>query len=56
MMSIIINILIFLAIFGYTAYVLIKYFKQSKSGQCGSCSSKCHCDDQIKSTHSKIFK
>lgn len=55
-MTIIINILIFLAIFGYAAYVLIKHFKQSKSGQCGSCSSKCHCDDQIKSTQSKIFK
>ncbi|HGN7096564.1 TPA: FeoB-associated Cys-rich membrane protein [Staphylococcus aureus] len=36
-MSVIINILIFLAIFGYALYTLVKFFKRSKQGKCGTC-------------------
>ncbi|MFQ3852905.1 FeoB-associated Cys-rich membrane protein [Staphylococcus sp. 2S1] len=43
-MSIIINIVIFLAIFGYTIFTLTKFMKKSKEGKCGSCGSKEGCN------------
>ncbi|WP_215394979.1 FeoB-associated Cys-rich membrane protein, partial [Staphylococcus aureus] len=36
-MSVIINILIFLAFFGYAFYTLVIFFKRSKQGKCGTC-------------------
>ncbi|MEJ7174452.1 FeoB-associated Cys-rich membrane protein [Staphylococcus caprae] len=57
-MYIAINIIICLAIFGYTVMSLYKFFKRSKSGQCGGCKTGCQCDhsasEKVKPTHSKI--
>ncbi|BBD89069.1 FeoB-associated Cys-rich membrane protein [Staphylococcus caprae] len=57
-MYIAINIIICLAIFGYTIMSLYKFFKRSKSGQCGGCKTGCQCDhpasDKVNPTHSKI--
>ncbi|API80446.1 FeoB-associated Cys-rich membrane protein [Staphylococcus argenteus] len=36
-MTVMINILIFIAIFGYAFYTLVKFFKRSKQGKCGTC-------------------
>ncbi|WP_426427701.1 FeoB-associated Cys-rich membrane protein [Staphylococcus equorum] len=43
-MSIIINIVIFSAIFGYTIFTLTKFMKQSKEEKCSSCGSKNGCN------------
>lgn len=55
-MTILINVALFLIIFGYTIYILIKTVRKAKEGQCGSCSSKCHCEDQIKNTENAVVK
>lgn len=36
-MTILINVLIFLLIFGYAAYTLVRFFKKSKQGKCAAC-------------------
>ncbi|RXK17767.1 FeoB-associated Cys-rich membrane protein [Macrococcus sp. DPC7161] len=46
-MTLLINAVLILAIFGYAAYTLIKFFKKSKEGKCNTCSSNCHCETQI---------
>ncbi|TDL98315.1 FeoB-associated Cys-rich membrane protein [Macrococcus brunensis] len=45
-MSLFINILLALLIFGYAAFTLVKFFKKSKEGKCNSCSVNhdCGCD------------
>lgn len=42
-MTVMINILIFLAIFGYALYTLGKFFKRSKQGKCGTCDINSDC-------------
>lgn len=54
-MTILINVALILIIFGYTIYILIKTIRKAKEGQCGSCNSKCHCEDQIKNTEATMF-
>ncbi|APR60116.1 FeoB-associated Cys-rich membrane protein [Staphylococcus condimenti] len=36
-MTILINAVIILLIFGYAAYTLIRFFKKSKQGKCAAC-------------------
>ncbi|MEB2860000.1 FeoB-associated Cys-rich membrane protein [Staphylococcus sp. GCP4] len=43
-MFILVNTILFIAIFGYTAMTLVKFFKRSKEGDCGGCKSNCKCD------------
>lgn len=45
-MSWIINSLIFLIIFSYAIYTIVKFFKQSRKGKCGSCGKDSCCDTQ----------
>lgn len=45
-MTIIINIVISLAIFGYTIVTLTKFMKKSKEGKCSSCGSKEGCNSK----------
>jgi len=33
-----------MAIFGYTAMTLVKFFKRSKQGKCGGCKTGCDCN------------
>ncbi|GGB10505.1 FeoB-associated Cys-rich membrane protein [Macrococcus hajekii] len=42
-MSLLINLLLTLLIFGYAIYTLIKFFKKSKEGKCNSCSVNQDC-------------
>ncbi|MFQ3844807.1 FeoB-associated Cys-rich membrane protein [Staphylococcus pseudoxylosus] len=42
-MTILINIIVFSAIFSYTVYTLTRFIKRSKSGKCNSCGSKDGC-------------
>ncbi|MCH4986090.1 FeoB-associated Cys-rich membrane protein [Macrococcoides goetzii] len=46
-MSILINVLLFVLIFGYATYTLYKFFKKSKAGKCNSCdlNDSCGCDN-----------
>ncbi|WP_072529443.1 FeoB-associated Cys-rich membrane protein [Staphylococcus aureus] len=46
------NILIFLAIFGYALYTLVKFFKRSKQGKCGTC----EIDRDCYSTEQQVVK
>ena len=43
-MTIIINVIIFLAIISYVVFTLFNFFKKAKAGKCSSCGSKrgCH--------------
>ena len=43
-MTIIINVVIFLAIISYVVFTLFNFFKKAKAGKCSSCGSKrgCH--------------
>lgn len=45
-MSIIINALLFILIFGYALFTLYKFFKKSKAGKCNSCdlNDNCGCE------------
>ncbi|MBO1206093.1 MULTISPECIES: FeoB-associated Cys-rich membrane protein [Staphylococcus] len=47
-MSVIINVVIFLAIFSYAGYTLCHFFKKSKDGKCSSCGSKNRCSTEKK--------
>ena len=40
-MTLLINVIIFVAIFGYAAYTLYKFFNRSTQGKCGSCDTDC---------------
>ena len=42
-MTLLINVIIFVAIFGYAAYTLYKFFNRSTQGKCGSCDTDCNC-------------
>ncbi|WP_426704555.1 FeoB-associated Cys-rich membrane protein [Staphylococcus shinii] len=42
-MTILINIIVFSAIFSYTVYTLTRFIKKSKSEKCNSCDSKEGC-------------
>ncbi|MGM9923511.1 MAG: FeoB-associated Cys-rich membrane protein [Bacillus sp. (in: firmicutes)] len=42
-MSMLVNILIGCAIFGYAGYALYKSVKKQKAGKCGSCALQKHC-------------
>ncbi|GEQ10265.1 FeoB-associated Cys-rich membrane protein [Staphylococcus xylosus] len=42
-MTILINIIVFAAIFSYTVYTLTRFIRKSKSGKCSSCGSKDGC-------------
>ncbi|MBF0813619.1 MULTISPECIES: FeoB-associated Cys-rich membrane protein [Staphylococcus] len=42
-MTILINIIVFFAIFSYTVYTLTRFINRSKSGKCNSCGSKDGC-------------
>ncbi|MBO1198169.1 FeoB-associated Cys-rich membrane protein [Staphylococcus simiae] len=56
-MSIIVNALIFIAIFGYAIYTIVKFFKRSKQGKCGSCdtgSSCCESQEMSKELSKKL--
>lgn len=47
-MAIFINIILFLAIFGYAAYTLTRFFRRSKEGKCGTCDvNQCGCETMI---------
>ena len=48
-MFILVNTILFIAIFGYTAMTLVKFFKRSKEGDCGGCKSNCKCDTNTSS-------
>ncbi|MBL7564692.1 FeoB-associated Cys-rich membrane protein [Staphylococcus saccharolyticus] len=43
-MFILVNTILFMAIFGYTAMTLVKFFKRSKQGKCGGCKTGCDCN------------
>lgn len=42
-MTIIINVVIFLAIISYVVFTLLNFFKKAKAGKCNSCGSKRGC-------------
>ena len=42
-MTIIINVIIFLAIISYVVFTLFNFFKKAKAGKCNSCGSKRGC-------------
>ncbi|MCG7337841.1 FeoB-associated Cys-rich membrane protein [Staphylococcus sp. ACRSN] len=50
-MTIVINLVLFLAIFGYATYTLIKFIKKSKVGKCSSCGSNQKCSTPIQKSH-----
>ncbi|MCD8844187.1 FeoB-associated Cys-rich membrane protein [Staphylococcus gallinarum] len=50
-MTIIFNIILFAAIFGYAAYTLTKFIKKSKAGKCSSCGSSKHCNTPKPPSH-----
>ena len=43
-MTLLINVIIFVAIFGYAAYTLYKFFNRSTKGKCRGCDTYCNCD------------
>ncbi|WP_431002702.1 FeoB-associated Cys-rich membrane protein, partial [Klebsiella pneumoniae] len=53
-MFILVNTILFIAIFGYTAMTLVKFFKRSKEGDCGGCKSNCKCDTNTSSHKNKL--
>ena len=53
-MFILVNTILFIAIFGYTAKTLVKFFKRSKEGDCGGCKSNCKCDTNTSSHKNKL--
>lgn len=46
-MSLLINIILFVLIFGYAIYTLYKFFKKSKEGKCNSCNVKQDCGCEL---------
>lgn len=42
-MTLLINLLLFALIVGYSAFVLVRYVKRSKQGKCSACGSDQHC-------------
>ncbi|TDM00737.1 FeoB-associated Cys-rich membrane protein [Macrococcus carouselicus] len=46
-MSLLINLLLALLIFGYATYTLVKFFKKSKEGKCNSCSVNKDCGCEV---------
>ena len=47
-MTIIINVVIFLAIISYVVFTLFNFFKKAKAGKCSSCGSKRGCHTEKK--------
>ncbi|WP_099222121.1 FeoB-associated Cys-rich membrane protein [Listeria costaricensis] len=47
-MSLIVNIVLAVLIFGYTFYALVRFFKRSKAGKCASCELEkiCECESE----------
>jgi hypothetical protein len=44
-MTLLINVILFVvAIFGFIAYTLYKFFNRSTQGKCGGCDTDCSCD------------
>jgi hypothetical protein len=59
-MTLLINVIIFVAIFCYAAYTLYKFFNRSTQGKCGGCDTDCSCDinasselNELKLNHKK---
>lgn len=46
-MFILVNIILFIVIFGYIVMILVKFFKCLKEGDCGGCKFNCKCDMNI---------
>ncbi|EGA0631090.1 FeoB-associated Cys-rich membrane protein [Listeria monocytogenes] len=56
--SIMVNLLLGGAIFGYTIYAIIKFIKRSKQGKCGGCELEkaCNCESDEHTNLDYIFK
>lgn len=48
MITLFINLVLGLLIFGYTLYIFIRFFKKVKKGKCSSCEINQHCASSSK--------